>query len=215
MPPAMAGGHKLEPWAQQNILLFLQAASGAEAELKVVTVKALRALAPGNPAVPGALFHSSGAGRNGNVLGMLVGVEQVRVCSPALLLSSWNTAGRVLSFGHLDIVSHGYSGKCKLKYPGGSQSYNLLGTFHISKMRVIPCKKPCQGLVWAGRSLEETLGHSAGDRLGTETIPEGCWSSSQLYSKPPTKGMAQPARTAYSSTYLCWILGTCSLKSDL
>lgn len=46
----LLGGHKLEPWAQQSVLLSFQAASGAQAELKVMTVKALRALALGNPA---------------------------------------------------------------------------------------------------------------------------------------------------------------------
>lgn len=74
------------------------------------------------------------------------------------------------------------------------------GLFTFQRWWWFPCKKPSQGLVWAGRSLEEALGHSAGDRLSTKTLPEACWVSSQLYSKPPTRVMAQPAWTAYSNT---------------
>lgn len=113
--------------------------------IKAVTVKALRALALGNPALFPTL--TSGAERNGlfgNVGGSGAGLGSLLRLqlwwSPAplhLLIPAVFTAGKLLSLGHLGIICHGYSGKYKLKYPGGSQSYNLLGTFHISKMRVI------------------------------------------------------------------------------
>lgn len=60
-------------------LLSLQAASGAQTELKVVTVKPLRALAPGNPEVCLLPYPLGQAGMG--LLGMLVEVEQVWVCS--------------------------------------------------------------------------------------------------------------------------------------
>lgn len=65
----------------ESVLLSLQAASGAQAELKVVTVKALRALALGNPAslLSSVWYLTSWAGRNG-LLGMLGEGEQVCVC---------------------------------------------------------------------------------------------------------------------------------------
>lgn len=176
--------------------------------IKAGTVKALRALALGNPAsLLSSVSHFNLWGREewrngplGNVGGSGVGLGSLLELqlwqSPALLLSSWNTAGKPLSFRHLGIISRGYSGKYKLwNIQEEARAIISLWLFVFQRWGWFPRKKPSQGLGWAGRSLEKALGRSAGDRLGTETLPEGHWSSSRLYSNPPTKGMAQPAWT--------------------
>lgn len=103
---------------------------------------------------------------------MLVGVEQVCVCSPALLLSSETQQGQ---FWALDIWTSSpmvILGNVNWNIQEEARAIISWGLFTFQRWGWFPCKKPCQGLVWGGRSLEKTLGHSAGDRNNSRGMLE-------------------------------------------